>query len=288
MAHPGPTDSSGGHFRDKKNRRGYHRHSSPLYQSNYATEQIRDQDRLNNDNGRLNPSLLKSRGALEDSFHSESPLRRMLREREQLIKKAVKSRQAKEQEKFKFLARVVSRAGKELVAFQCPNIDLYSENDDITQKLLAIYRLDLRKFILVGRVRVVKTTKKHIHCDIISHVEEINPHKYKSGPFYLADRPYGEAARGLTLEQFRSVLSGRIWKGLPLNVFGPIFGKADRVSSHSGSWGNESSFEYDRPCHIEAYKSTKTDSLSRKKHKRVGTSFYHFRNGYLTHWKESK
>ena len=288
VAHPGPTDSSGGHFLDKKRRTGYHRHSNPLYQTNYAAEQIRAQDKLNNNNGRLNPSMLKSNKELLRSYNSESPLRRMLRERERVIKQASKAREAKEQAKFDYLARVISRAGREIVAHQCLKINLYSENFDVTKKQLAIYRLDMGRFILVGRVRVVKATNKHIHGDIEARIEAINPHKYKAGPYYLSDRPYGEAAQGLTEQQFQDVLNGKVWKGLPLQVFGPIFGKADRVTSHTGSWGNEATYHYDRPVFNDEriVTSVRVDSHRRPGRKKIRS--YHFRNGYLTSWKETK
>ena len=287
-AHPGPTDSSGGHFRDAKKRTGYHRHSSPLYQTNYATEQISEQDKYNNNNGRLNPSSLKSDEELLSSFNSESPLRRMLRERERVIKQASKAREAKEQAKFDYLARVISRAGREIVANQCRNINLFSDGFDITKKQLAIYRFDKGSFFLIGRARVIKATEKHIECYIQARSEEVNPHKYKAGPYYLSDRPYGEEARGLTEKQFIDVLHGKVWKGLPLNVFSPIFGKADRVTSHTGSWGNESTYHYDRPVFNDTrmVASVKVDS-----HRIPGRSkmySYHFRNGYLTSWKETK
>lgn len=248
-AHPGAIDSGGGHFTDPIRKTGYHRHSSPLYRSNYSEAALRRAEA-----DRRVP--LRARSAGSEGIDAARPIDGSIPVVPAAERVSLNDRVALLKKQFVVVGRWLHRMMVRV-----------AEGAAIPQvgAVLAVYRIWREQARLIGRAKVYYSSPTVLKLRIISWCEDPDQETTLPGEIVLSSEAL-PAEPALSAVQFASFLRREPWGGMPLEIFLAAWGQPVSKRERVGQWGSSRTLRYRL-------------RNGRRAH-------YHFRNGRLVRWKE--
>lgn len=274
LAHPGAVDSERGHFQDPGTRRGYHRHTSPLWNSSYAEAEVDAAERARVSGGAVPAAFTKPTGELTPEAGEDSPLRRLLAARR--ARHAAEARASGDERRAMLagMARVASRQGRDL--YLAPGLPLASG------QLLGLYRVPAAgPPVLEGRARVTQVGEAPMARLLGRHGDPVLPRTAWVDPYYLSPARLGPRLAGLDDAEFARLLRSEPWKGLSLELFRAAWGEPRKERTVVAGHATEEVLEYPSEDQPEP---DRRHPYWKRRRPVTKVDRYHFRNGRLYSW----
>ncbi len=250
-AHPGPVDALGGHFTDPRARRGYHRHTSPLYRTDYPEQDLAAAEAQRRGAPRPLASS-RSPGELESAREADTPFRRHLLQRIGIERQATETRTALRRSAFAGTALVHAREGSDLRATRESGTPLRPGSP------VAVYLVPPDGAPeLVGRALVRDAIGASLIARVLGRRLPLDPAADPLRRLVLTPLPLADCDRLPDPDRFERFLAGRPWRGMDLEALLAMAGPPRRRRALSAANGSDERIEL-----------------------RDGRSF-HFRNGAL-------